>query len=128
MQNALKSMEWRRIWVCKTFKIEMQKGGRNNSDFLQNSFPPEINSPLFNLYKFKDSEKSTPEPCRIHWNVMNDNEFGPTKLLKFKYRRGDQRIWTFCKIGSPKKLGPPCLICTNFNTLRKVLLNHAKCI
>ena len=66
----------------------MQKGRRNNSDFVENLFPPEINSRLFNLYKFKDSEKSTSESCRIHWNVMNDNEFGSTKLLKLKYRRG----------------------------------------
>ena len=58
MHNALKSNEWRRIWARKTFKIEMQKGGPNNSDFLQNWFPPEIWSPpLFNLYKFQDSEK-----------------------------------------------------------------------
>ena len=49
MQNPLKSNEWRRIWVYKTFKIEIQKGGPNNSDFLQNWFPPEIRSSLFNL-------------------------------------------------------------------------------
>ena len=49
MQNALKSNEWRWIWVYKTFKIEIQKGGPNNSDILQNWFPPEIRSPLFNL-------------------------------------------------------------------------------
>ena len=29
MQNALKSNEWERIWVNKTFKIELQKGGPN---------------------------------------------------------------------------------------------------
>ena len=63
--------------------------------------PPEIRSPLFNLYKFQDSSKSSPESCRIHWNAMSDEEFGSIKLLKFKYRRGDQIIQTFCKIGSP---------------------------
>ena len=65
MQNALKSNEWRWIWVYKTFKTEIQKGGPNNSDFLQNWFPPEISSPLFNLYKFQDSEKRTPESWRM---------------------------------------------------------------
>ena len=49
MQNAMKSNKWEWISVYKTFKIEIQKGGPNNSDFLQNSFPPEITSPLFNL-------------------------------------------------------------------------------
>ena len=124
MQNALKSNEWRRILVHKTFKIEIQKGGPNNSDFLQNWFPPEIRSPLFNLQKFEDSEKNLPGSCRMDWNVMNDEEFGSIELLRLKYRKGDQIIQTFCKIGSPQKLGPPSLISRNFKTLRKVLLNH----
>ena len=57
---------------------------------------------------------------------MNDEEVGSRKLLKLKYRRGDQVIRTFCKIGSPQKLGHPSLISSNFKTLRKVLLNHAE--
>ena len=61
MQNALKFSEWRRIWPYKNFKIQIQKGGPNNSDFLQNWFPPEIRSLLFNLQKFQDSEKSSTE-------------------------------------------------------------------
>ena len=126
MQNALKSNEWQRNCVHKTFKIEIQKGGPNNSDFVQNWFPPEIRSPLFNLQKFQDSEKSFPDSWRMDWNLMNDGEFGSRKLLKLKYRRGDQIIQTFCKIGSPQKLGPPSLICRNFKTLRKVFLIHAE--
>ena len=66
MQNALKSNEWRKVWVYKTFKIEIQNGVPNNSDFLQN--------------------------------------------------------WI------PQELGPPSLICRNFKTLRKVVLNHAEYI
>ena len=57
---------------------------------------------------------------------MNDEEFGSLKLLKLKYSRGDQIIQTFCRIGSPLKLGPPSLICGNLKTLRKVLLNQAE--
>ena len=53
-------------YILRTFKIEMQKGGPNNSDFLQNWFPPEIWYRIFNLEKFQDSEKSTPESCRMH--------------------------------------------------------------
>ena len=49
MKNALTSNEWWLIWVDKTFKIEIQKGGGNNSDFVQNWLPPEIRSPFFNL-------------------------------------------------------------------------------
>ena len=49
MKNALKSNEWQRILVNKTFEIEIQKGGPDDPDFLQNWFLPEIRSPLFNL-------------------------------------------------------------------------------
>ena len=92
----------------------MKKGAPNNSDFLQNWFPPEIRSPFFNLYKFQDAEKSTPESSRMHWNLMNDEEIGYLKLLKLKYRRGDQIIQTFCRTVPPKILVPPSLICRNF--------------
>ena len=56
---------------------------------------------------------------------MNDEEFGSKKLLKLKYRRGDQIIQTFGKIGSPQG-SSPSLICRNFKTLRKVFLIHAE--
>ena len=59
---------------------------------------------------------------------MNDYEFVSIELLKLKYRKGDQIIQTFGIIGSPQKLSPLSLICINFNTLRKVLLNHAESI
>ena len=55
---------------------------------------------------------------------MNGKEFGSIELLRLKYRKRDQIFETFCKIGSPQKLGPPSLISRNFKTLRKVLLNH----
>ena len=84
MQNVLKSDELRRIWVHRTFQIEIQKSGRNNSAILQNWFPPEIRSPVFDFKKFQDSGKSTTELCRKRWNVMNDEELGSRKLLKLK--------------------------------------------
>ena len=126
MKNALKSNEWRRILVNKAFKIEIQNRGENNLNFLENWFPQEIRSSLFNLQKFQDSEKATLESCRMHWNLMSADEFCSMKLLKFKYSREDQIIQTFCKICSPQKLGPPTLICRNLKTLSKVLLNHAE--
>ena len=87
MQNALKSNEWRYIWVNKTFKTKIEKRDPNNSDFLQNWFPPEIRLPLSNLNKSQSSEESTRHSGSLHWNLMNDNEFGCAKLLKFKHRR-----------------------------------------
>ena len=128
MQNPLKSNEWQRIWVEKTFKIEKQKRGPNNSDILQNCFPQKIRSPLLILYKFQDFEKRLLHSCRMDWNLMEDEEFGFIELLRLKYRRGDQIIQTFCKIGSPHKLCPPSLIWGNYRTVRNVLLNHAEYI
>ena len=55
----------------------LQNEGLSNWDFLQNSFSPEIWSPIFNLGKFWKSEKHTLESCRMHWNLMNDEEFFP---------------------------------------------------
>ena len=104
----------------------MQKGGPNNSDILQNWFPAEIRSPLFNLEKFQDSYKSLLDSCRMDWNLMNDEELGSKKLVKLKNRRGDQIIQTFCKISSLQKLAPPLFNLYKFQTLRKVLLNHVE--
>ena len=41
-------------------------------------------SSLFNLRKFSKFEKTAPEPSRMLWNLMNDQEFGTLKLLKLK--------------------------------------------
>ena len=127
MQNTLKSNEWRRLWVHKSFKIEIQQGGANNSDLLQNEFPQKLSPPHFDLQKFQDPEKSTPESCIMHWNLMNDEEFGYVKLLKFKYRIGDQIIQAFCRIGLPQKLGLLSLIWRNSKILRKPLVNYTEC-
>ena len=35
----------------------------------------------------------------MHEDLMNDDEFGSAKVLKFKYRRADQIIQTFWKTG-----------------------------
>ena len=50
---------------------------------------------------------------------MKADEFWFIKLLKLKYRRGDEIIRTFCKIGSPQKLGSPSLICRNLKNQTK---------
>ena len=66
--------------------------------------PQEISSPLFNLMNFQKAEKSAAESCRMHWNLMNAKEFGSFKLLKLKYRRGDQIIQPFCRIDSTQEI------------------------
>ena len=109
-------------------KLKYSKGHQITQTFCVDGFPQELGLPSLVCRYFKTSEKSTPASCRMHWKLMNDCEFVSIKLLKLKYRRGDQIIQTFCIIGSPQKLGPPSLICINFNTLRKVLLNHAESI
>ena len=128
IQNALISNEWETIWVHKFSKIEVQNGDQITETFCKIGSPQKSGPLLFNLKKFEDSEKSTPILCRMHWDLMNDNEFGSRKLFKFNYRRGDQIIESFCKIGSPQKVGTPSLICRNLHTLRKVLINRTKCI
>ena len=77
MQNELKSNEWQRILVYKAFRIEIQKGAPNNWDFLQNRFTAGITSPLFNVEKYQDFEKSTPESCKIHSNLIVKMNFCP---------------------------------------------------
>ena len=57
----------------------------------------EISSPHFNFRNFLKSEKSTAESCRMHWNKMNDEEFGFFKFL----------IQPFSVIGSPHEISPP---------------------
>ena len=42
----------------------------------------------------------------MHWNLMNDEEIVSINLLKLKYRKADQKIHTFYKIGSPENLVP----------------------
>ena len=43
----------------------------------------------------------------MHWNLINDNEFGSFKVLKLKNRNGDQIIQTFRRIGSLKEIRSP---------------------
>ena len=51
------------------------------------------------------SENSSPQSCRLHWNLMNDEELGSLKLLILKYRRVDQIIHPLCTIGSHPGFG-----------------------
>ena len=91
----------------KFLKLKYRRGDQIIQLFFRIGSPQEIRSPVFNLRKFQKPEKSTTEWCRMHWNLMNNKEFGSFKLLKFKYRRGHQLIQLFCRIGSPLEIRSP---------------------
>ena len=51
-------------------------------------FPPKkLGSPSLIWGNFQKLRNTT-ESCRMHWNEMIDEEFGSSKFLKRKYRRG----------------------------------------
>ena len=106
MQNSFELNEWPEIWGLQISKIEIQKGGPNNLAVLQN-FPLRNQVPLFNLRKFQKPQKSTTVSCRTQRNLMNEEEFRPSKLLKLKYKREDQINQLFCRIGSPQEIRSP---------------------
>ena len=88
----------------KFLKLKYTRSDKIIQPFCRIGSPQEIRSPLFNLRKFEKTEKSTAESCRMHWNLLDDEEFGWLKFLKVKYRRGDQIIQPFCRIGSPQEI------------------------
>ena len=89
------------------------ESGKHYSAVLQNWFPQEIGSPLFNLRKSLRSEKGTAESCTMHWNLINDQVFGCFKFLKLKYKMGSHSA----ELVSAKKLCPPSLIRENLKKL-----------
>ena len=93
----------------KPLKLKYRRGDQIVKTFCKIG-SPQIRPPIFNMYKFENFDRSTPESCEIHTNLINDKEFGSKKLLKLKYSRGDQIIQKIPKIGSSQKLGPPSLI------------------
>ena len=104
MQNSLKHiMNDKEFLSLKVLKAKYRRVDQIIQPLCRIDSHQEIRSPFFNFWKFLKSNKSTPESCRIYWNLMNDIEFGSVKLLKLKYRRGDQIIQLFCGIGFPPK-------------------------
>ena len=56
----------------------------------------------------------------MHWNQLDDEEFGSLKFLKLKYRRGDQIIQHFCKISSPVEIRFPLFNLRKFQKTEKI--------
>ena len=97
------------------FKIEPRKREQIIQPFCRIGSPQEFRSPYFSLTKFSKIDKSTAESCRMHWNLMNDEEFGSLKCLKLKKKRGDQIIQPFCRIGSPQEISSPLFTLRKFS-------------
>ena len=91
----------------RLLKLKYRRGDQIIQPLWKIAWSQEIRSPLFNLNKFQKPEKSTTASSRMHWNLKNNEEVGSFKLLKFKYRRGDQIIQLFCRIGSPQEIRSP---------------------
>ena len=103
----------------KFLKLKYRRGDQIIQPFCRIVSPQEISSPIFNLRKFEKTEKNPAESCRMHWNLLDDEEFGSLKLLKWKYRRGDQIIQQFCRIGSPQEISSPIFNLRKFEKTEK---------
>ena len=103
----------------KFLELKYRMGDEIIQPFWRIGSHQQIRSPLFNLRKFQKIEKSTGESCRTHWNLMNDEEFESLKFLELKYRRGDQIIEQFCKIGSAQEIRSPLFNLKKFQKIGK---------
>ena len=103
--------------VVETFKIEIRMEDQIIQPFCKIGSPQEIRWSLFNLWKCLKAEKIKSKLCQIIWNLLNDEEFWPLKVLKLKYRRGDQISQGFCRIDLPQEIRSlHSLICENFKS------------
>ena len=92
---------------CEFFKfleLKYRRGDQVIQPFWKIGSRQEIRSPLLNLRKFQKIEKSTVESIGTHWSSMNDKEFESLKFTELKYRRGDQIIQSFWRIGSHQEI------------------------
>ena len=110
----------------KLWKLKYRRGNQIIQTFCKIGSPPEIRSLLFNLYKFENPEKSTPESYKMLWNRMNDEEFGSKNVSKSKYRRGGPNYLDILQNWFSPEIRSFSVICRNFRTLRKAFLIHAE--
>ena len=90
-------------------KLKYRKRDRIIQSFCKIGSRREVMFPLFNFKRFLKSVKSAADSCTMHWNLMNDKEFGSFKLLKLKCRRVDQIVQLFCRIGSTQEVRSPLI-------------------
>ena len=68
----------------KFLKLKYRRGDQIIKIFYKIGSPQKLGPPLFNLEKFQDSGRATDESCKMHWNLMNEEEIGSIKFLKLK--------------------------------------------
>ena len=95
------------------------RGDQRIQPFCRICSTQEIRSPLFYLNKFQKIGKNAGESCRAYWNLMNDKEFESLKFVELKYRRGEQIIQLFSRMGSPKEIWVPVFNLREFQKIDK---------
>ena len=103
----------------KFLELKYRRGDQLIQLFCRICSHQEIRSPLFNLRKFQKIERSTGESCGTHWNLRNDEAFECFKFLELKYRRGDQIIPPFYRIGSAEEIRSPLFNLKKFQKIDK---------
>ena len=103
----------------KFLELKYRRGDQIILLFCRIGSHQEIRSHLFNLRKFQKIEKSTGESIGTHWNPVNDEEFESFKFRELKYRRGDQIIQPFCRIGSHQEIRSPLFNLRKFQKIEK---------
>ena len=68
-------MNGREFWSFKFLKLKYRMGKQMMQPFYRIGSPQQVGSPLLNLTIFQKNEKDACESFRIHWNLMNDQEF-----------------------------------------------------
>ena len=96
-----------------------RRGEQIIQPFCRIGSPQEIMSPVFNSKKFSKTNKSIAGSCRMHWNLIKDEDFGSFKCLKLNYRRWEQIIQPFCRIGCPKEIRSSVFNLTKFSKTDK---------
>ena len=108
MQNALKSNEWqnKEFGSLKLLKLKYRRGDQIIQGFCRIDSPQEIRSPLFNLRKFKKTERSPAESCSK--STLKDSEWLRIWVLQIliKIQKG-WFIQLFCRIGYPQEIKSP---------------------
>ena len=72
-----------------------RRGDQIIQTFYRIGSPQKLGPPSLICRNVKSLTKKSSESYRTHGNLMNDKEFGSLKVLKLKYRRGDQIIQLF---------------------------------
>ena len=96
------------IMAIKFLKLKYRRGDQIIQTFCIICSSQKLGPPSLTCRNFKSLTKKSSESYRTHGNLMNGEEFGSLKVLKLKYRRGDQIIQLFFRSAwfSPRSQAP----------------------